>query len=138
MRAGPVAASGNAGSDWLPCRRCVRGDGIARNVRDVRGAAGGGLALVAIYSRLMQSLLSPHGVYTAADVDVALARVFGVGVRPLHIESAVFEAMLAGWRSQQTARYLKAKTIRANEVGRAAVSGACGVLAVGVARVACG
>jgi hypothetical protein len=70
-----------------------------------------------MYSRLMQSLLSPHGVYTAADVDVALARVFGPGVCPLHIESAVFEAMLAGWRSQQTARYLKAKTIRTNDAG---------------------
>jgi site-specific recombinase XerD len=64
----------------------------------------------------MQSLLSPHGIYTAVDVDVALARVFGAGVRPLHVESAVFEAMLSGWRSQQTARYLKAKTIRTNEV----------------------
>jgi integrase/recombinase XerC len=73
--------------------------------------------LVAIYSRLMQSLLSPHGVYTDGDVDVALARVFGAGVRPLRLESAVFEAMLAGWRSQQAARYLKAKTVRANEVG---------------------
>src|SRR5438477_721656 len=65
----------------------------------------------------MQSLLSPHGVYTTADVDVALGRVFGAGVRPLHMEAALFEAMLAGWRSQQAARYLKAKTIRANEVG---------------------
>jgi hypothetical protein len=73
--------------------------------------------LVAIYSQVMQSLLSPHGVYAAADVDVALARVFGIGVRPLHMESALFEAMLSGWRSQQAARYLKAKTIRANEVG---------------------
>jgi integrase/recombinase XerC len=70
-----------------------------------------------MYSQWMQSLLSPHGVYTVADVDVALARVFGAGVRPLHIESALFEAMLSGWRSQQTARYLKTKTIRANEVG---------------------
>jgi len=65
----------------------------------------------------MQSLLSPHGVYTAADVEVALARVFGVGVRPLHLESALFEAMLVGWRRQQAARYLKVKTIGANEVG---------------------
>lgn len=63
----------------------------------------------------MQTLLSPHGVYTPDDVDVALARVFGAGVRPLHIERAVFEAMLAGWRSQQMARYLKAKTVKANE-----------------------
>ncbi len=65
----------------------------------------------------MQSLLSDHGVYSAADVDGALARVFGAGVRPLHLERAVFEAMLAGWRSQQAARYLKAQTMRANESG---------------------
>ena len=45
----------------------------------------------------MQSLLSPHGVYSAEDVEGAMARVFGVGVRPLHIERALFEAMLAGW-----------------------------------------
>jgi hypothetical protein len=46
-----------------------------------------------------------------------MARVFGAGVRPLQIEQAMFEAMLAGWRSQQTTRYLKAKTIHANETG---------------------
>lgn len=73
--------------------------------------------MVAIYSRVMQSLLSPQGAYTADDVDVALARVFGVGVRPLHLELALFEAMLVGWRRQQAARYLKAKTIRGNEAG---------------------
>src|SRR3954453_6782784 len=65
----------------------------------------------------MQSLLSPHGVYTPQDVDGALARVFGAGVRPLRIEQALFDAMLGGWRSQQTARYLKPKTIHANETG---------------------
>ncbi len=65
----------------------------------------------------MQSLLSPHGVYSAGDVDGALARVFGAGVRPLHVEAALFDAMLVGWRRQQAARYLKAKTIRANEGG---------------------
>jgi integrase len=65
----------------------------------------------------MQSLLSPHGVYALADVDAALARVFGAGVRPLHMEQALFDAMLSGWRSQQAARYLKAKTIDTNESG---------------------
>jgi hypothetical protein len=65
----------------------------------------------------MQSLLSPHGVYAVADVDAALARVFGVGVRPLHMEQALFDAMLSGWRSQQAARYIKVKTIEANESG---------------------
>ena len=63
----------------------------------------------------MRSLLSPHGVYSPEDVDGALARVFGAGVRPLRIEQALFDAMLSGWRSQQTARYLRAKTIQANE-----------------------
>jgi hypothetical protein len=52
--------------------------------------------LVAIYSQVMQSLLSPDGVYAAADVDAALARVFGAGVRPLHLERALFDAMLSG------------------------------------------
>ena len=65
----------------------------------------------------MQSLLSPHGVYSPQDVDGVLARVFGAGVRPLRFEQALFEAMLGGWRSQQSARYLKPKTIRANEAG---------------------
>lgn len=65
----------------------------------------------------MQSLASPHGVYCDDDVDGVLARVFGTGVRPLHFERALSDAMLAGWRSQQTARFLKPKTIRANETG---------------------
>ena len=73
--------------------------------------------MVAIYSQAMQSLLSPDGVYAAADVDAALGRVFGVGVRPLHMEQGLFDAMLAGWRSQQAARYIKAKTVEANESG---------------------
>ncbi len=85
----------------------------------------------------MQSLLSPHGVYSPQDVDGAWARVFGVGVRPLHIEQALFEAMLAGWRSQQTARYLKPKSIRANEAGVRAFGEHTGCWPVGVARVAC-
>ena len=45
---------------------------------------------------------------------MALARVFGGGVRPLHLEQAVFEAMLEGWRRQQLARFFKPKTIRSN------------------------
>ena len=40
--------------------------------------------------------------------------MFGAGVRPLHIEEALLEAMLDGWRAQQTARYLKPKTIQHN------------------------
>ena len=65
----------------------------------------------------MQTLLSPDGAYSAQDVDAALARVFGAGVRPLHIEKALFESMLAGWAAQQATRYLKPKSIRANASG---------------------
>jgi surface antigen len=74
----------------------------------------------------MQSLLSPHVVYAPDDVDAALARVFGPGVRPLRVEDALFEAMLAGWRSQQAARLLKAKTVRANEATVRALAEATG------------
>jgi hypothetical protein len=135
MRAGPVAASEDPGSDWrCPSRRQSRywslGAACSR-------PGSGGLALVAIYSRLMQSLLSNRGVYNVADVDGALARVFGAGVRPLHLERAVFEAMLSAWRGQQTARYLKPKTIHANETA-VRRRRARRLLAVGVACVACG
>lgn len=51
----------------------------------------------------MQSLLSPDGVYSPEDVDLALARVFGAGVRPLHLEEALFEAMLVAWAAQMVA-----------------------------------
>jgi hypothetical protein len=58
-------------------------------------------------------LRSPFGVYSADDAELALGRVFGAGVRPLHLEEAVWEAMLEGWRAQQVARYFKPKTIKA-------------------------
>lgn len=47
--------------------------------------------------------------------EAALARVFGVGVRPLRLETAVFEAVLEGWRRQQAGRHLGAGTVRARE-----------------------
>jgi integrase/recombinase XerC len=59
-------------------------------------------------------LRSRLGVYTDEDAELALARVFGAGVRPLRLEAAVFEAMLGGWRAQQLARFFKPKTIRGN------------------------
>jgi integrase/recombinase XerC len=65
----------------------------------------------------MQRLLNPDGIYSPADVDAALARVFGAGVRPLHFEQALFEAMLGGWAAQMAARYVKPKSIRANLTG---------------------
>ena len=82
--------------------------------------------MVAMYLQLMRSLLGPHGVYSPAEVETALARVFGPGVRPLRMEEAVFEAMLNGWRAQQTARYLKPKTIQHNERGVRAFVGHVG------------
>ena len=86
----------------------------------------------------MRSLLSPHGVYSPEDVDAALARVFGAGVRPLHLEEVVFEAMLTGWASQQAARYLKPQDDQSERGGGPRVRRACRLLAVGVACFACG
>jgi hypothetical protein len=40
------------------------------------------------------------------DVDSELVRLFGTGVRPLHLEQALFDAILAGWVRQQRARLL--------------------------------
>ncbi len=51
----------------------------------------------------------------SAEVDAALARLFGEGVRPLRLEEAVFDAILAGWRAQQAARHLAASTKRDRE-----------------------
>jgi integrase/recombinase XerC len=42
-----------------------------------------------------------------------LDRLFGFGVRPLRLEDAVFEAVLAGWRAQQRSRGNKGDTIEA-------------------------
>ena len=51
----------------------------------------------------------------SAEVDAALARVFGEGVRPLRLEEALFDAILAGWRAQQAARHLAESTKRERE-----------------------
>ncbi len=42
-----------------------------------------------------------------------LDRLFGFGVRPLQMEDAMFEAVLAGWRAQQRHRGNKANTVEA-------------------------
>jgi integrase len=49
------------------------------------------------------------------DVDAALARLFGDGVRPLRLEETLFDAVLAGWRAQQAARHLAESTKRERE-----------------------
>jgi integrase/recombinase XerC len=51
----------------------------------------------------------------SSEVDAALAGLFGEGVRPLRLEEAVFDAMLAGWRAQQAARHLAESTKRSHE-----------------------
>jgi integrase/recombinase XerC len=48
--------------------------------------------------------------------EAALSRVFGVGVRPLRLEEALFEATLEGWRRQQAGRHLRGATVRAREL----------------------
>ena len=40
----------------------------------------------------------PRAGYRLDEVDGVLDRLFGFGVRPLQMEDAVFEAVLAGWR----------------------------------------
>jgi site-specific recombinase XerD len=45
------------------------------------------------------------------DLDGAAHLALAGGVRHLHPEEATFEAMLRGWRAQQQARMLRAKTI---------------------------
>ena len=54
---------------------------------------------------------APEEEFVRFDVERELARVFGDGVRPLHFEEALFEAILAGWVRQQRARMLAATTI---------------------------
>lgn len=57
------------------------------------------------------ALLEP----VAFDVEGELARLFGDGVRPLHFEQALFDAILAGWVRQQRARLLSEGTIGPRE-----------------------
>jgi hypothetical protein len=61
--------------------------------------------------------LAPGG-YRVEDAEMALARLFGVGVRPLRLDDAVFSAMLDGWRRQQLSRGSKLRTVEANVVQR--------------------
>lgn len=61
----------------------------------------------------MERQMEPSGVmprtYQPAEVDGVLQRLFGDGeVRPLRMDEAVFDAMLAGWAAQQSARHLAA------------------------------
>ncbi len=57
------------------------------------------------------SATRPTALAYGFDVEAELERVFGDGVRPLHFEVALFEAMLAGWARQQQSRMLCAETI---------------------------
>jgi integrase/recombinase XerC len=66
------------------------------------------------------SAIVPTRVEHSFDVDAELGRVFGDGVRPLHFEQALVDAMLAGWARQQQSRMLCRETIvnRRRLVGR--------------------
>ena len=55
----------------------------------------------------------PRAGYGLEEVDGVLDRLFGFGVRPLQMEDAVFEAVLAGWRAQQQSRGNKTNTVDA-------------------------
>lgn len=50
------------------------------------------------------------------ELEGAAHLEFAQGVRHLHPEEAMFEAMLRGWRTQQTARMLRDKTIADREL----------------------
>jgi integrase/recombinase XerC len=52
----------------------------------------------------------------AGDADVALARMFGEGVRPLRLEAALFDALLLGWRRAKGGRHLSEGTKNSREV----------------------
>jgi integrase/recombinase XerC len=55
--------------------------------------------------------LRPEAGYGDADIDRALDRMFGFGVRPSRLEPALFDAVLDGWRAQQRSRGNKERTI---------------------------
>jgi integrase/recombinase XerC len=55
---------------------------------------------------------APREMAREERARAALAVVFGEGVRPLRMEEAVFDALLAGWRRQQSARHLSEGTKR--------------------------
>lgn len=52
----------------------------------------------------------------AGDAEAAPGRLFGDGVRPLRIEAALFDAVLAGWRRAHGGRHLSEGTKRSREV----------------------
>jgi integrase/recombinase XerC len=81
----------------------------------------GGAPLFALgVGELGTSAIVPTAVVHTFDVDAELGRVFGDGVRPLHFEQALVDAMLAGWARQQQSRMLCPETIvnRRQLVGR--------------------
>ena len=75
------------------------------------------LAFDAMSLQLMNDVRSVNweGVDRSGEADQALARLFGDGVRPLHLEAALFEALLEGWRRAQGGRHLTEETKRSRE-----------------------
>ena len=72
-----------------------------------------------------------------ARAQVGLALVFGEAVRPLRMAEAVFDAALAGWARQQSARHLSEGTKRSGAALVRRFRAEVGLLAVGVAVAAC-
>src|ERR1039458_3304320 len=59
---------------------------------------------------MQRALPGEDGLERAVELQAALAQVFGAGVRMLHIEQALLDAVLAGWQNQMSSRNLAPKT----------------------------
>src|ERR1039458_10716783 len=59
---------------------------------------------------MQRALPGEDGLERAVELQAALAQVFGGGVRMLHIEQALLDAVLAGWQNQMSSRNLAPKT----------------------------
>jgi hypothetical protein len=88
-----------------------------REVPQIAGIAILGVCAIAFAARWFR-LMPPRSWSPAPmdaggfDVDGELARLFGDGVRPLHLEQALFDAILAGWVRQQRARLIDNDEVR--------------------------
>ncbi len=115
MRVGSVAASGDAGSDGLPVvlGAAMELVGTCGMIASRRWWTRIGCDLLAVDA---ESVEPARRVCSGGCGRCARPHVRCRGAPAAYRVGAV-EAMLSGWRSQQTARYLKAKTITSNEVG---------------------
>jgi hypothetical protein len=91
-------------------------------MRSARGMCGATL-VIASNSSCLVAFVSVASCWPLklGSTQLPSTQVFGVGVRPLRMPEAVFDAMLDGWRVQQANRHLEPGTIksRADVVHRA-------------------